>query len=326
MPTREEAGPGAGARRAGAGTRRSRRCCTRRLPRRSCGRCGSIAAFVADSALNWVAGRPNTRPLSSLQRREPTPSPRPRRFPSAHRFSNPYSADAAAPLRDDRRPDERREPSRSTTAIRTTGTSSSATPRPPSATRSGSTSAAAAGATCRTSGGGSSAWTASTSSFGNLVHAHENLQSIGCPADRYQLFQANGVDSATWRRPRVRLRDVDDRPAAHRGVLHPPPVSARVLPHHEAGRAALDPDGLRRGLREGRLLRQPLPRGEHELGARHARHGPGADPGAISSSSASSTSSTRSGRPSTTAIRTGSSPRRTSRRSRAPSASCAAAA
>ena len=31
-------------------------------------------------------------------------------------------------------------------------------------------------------------------SFGNLVHAHENLQTIGCPADRYQLFQANGVD------------------------------------------------------------------------------------------------------------------------------------
>jgi len=36
-------------------------------------------------------------------------------------------------------------------------------------------------------------------SFGNLVHAHENLQSIGCPADRYQLFQANGVDLGNLR-------------------------------------------------------------------------------------------------------------------------------
>ena len=31
-------------------------------------------------------------------------------------------------------------------------------------------------------------------SFGNLVHAHENLVSVGCPPDRYRLFQANGVD------------------------------------------------------------------------------------------------------------------------------------
>ena len=31
-------------------------------------------------------------------------------------------------------------------------------------------------------------------SFGNLAHAHEHLVSVGCPADRYQLFQANGVD------------------------------------------------------------------------------------------------------------------------------------
>ena len=37
-------------------------------------------------------------------------------------------------------------------------------------------------------------------SFGNLVHAHENLQSIGCPADRYKLFQANGVDLGNLRR------------------------------------------------------------------------------------------------------------------------------
>src|SRR5262249_21306346 len=28
--------------------------------------------------------------------------------------------------------------------------------------------------------------------FGNLVHAHENLQAIGAPADRYKLFQSNG--------------------------------------------------------------------------------------------------------------------------------------
>ena len=48
----------------------------------------------------------------------------------------------------------------------------------------------------------------------------------------------------------------------------------RVL---QAGRAALVPDGLRRGLRQGRLLRQPLPRGEHELVPRHDGHEPGAD-------------------------------------------------
>jgi ubiquinone/menaquinone biosynthesis C-methylase UbiE len=30
--------------------------------------------------------------------------------------------------------------------------------------------------------------------FGNLVHAHENLRAVGCPPDRYRLYQANGVD------------------------------------------------------------------------------------------------------------------------------------
>jgi SAM-dependent methyltransferase len=31
-------------------------------------------------------------------------------------------------------------------------------------------------------------------SLGNLVHARENLRAVGCPPDRYRLFQANGVD------------------------------------------------------------------------------------------------------------------------------------
>jgi ubiquinone/menaquinone biosynthesis C-methylase UbiE len=31
-------------------------------------------------------------------------------------------------------------------------------------------------------------------SFGNLVHAHENLRAVGCPSSRYRLYQANGVD------------------------------------------------------------------------------------------------------------------------------------
>ena len=160
-------------------------------------------------------------------------------------------------------------------------------------------------------------------SFGNLVHAHENLRSIGCPADRYQLFQANGVDLGNLRDNEYDFVMSTIVLPAHRGLRHPLPVPARVLPRHEAGRPALVPDGLRRGLRQGRLLRQPLPRGEHELGPRHAGHEPGADPGRPRSSSASSTSSTRSGRPSTTATRTGSSRRPTSRRSRARTASCA---
>ena len=68
----------------------------------------------ADAALNWPARRPNTRPLSSTA----TPASRRRRSapggtPVPIESANPYTADAAAPLRDDRRPDERREPSRS---------------------------------------------------------------------------------------------------------------------------------------------------------------------------------------------------------------------
>ena len=49
--------------------RRCRRCSTRRLPRRSCGRSGSTAASVADRPSTGLARRPNTRPLSSPQRR-----------------------------------------------------------------------------------------------------------------------------------------------------------------------------------------------------------------------------------------------------------------
>ena len=36
-------------------------------------------------------------------------------------------------------------------------------------------------------------------SFGNLIHAHENLRAIGCPDDRYMLHQANGVDLSNLR-------------------------------------------------------------------------------------------------------------------------------
>ena len=97
-------------------------------------------------------------------------------------------------------------------------------------------------------------------SFGNLVHANENLREVGATPDRFRLHQANGVDLSNLAAERVRLRDVDDRAPAHRRLRHPLPVPPGVLPHHEARRPALVPDGLRRGPGQGGVLRQPLRR------------------------------------------------------------------
>ena len=243
-------------------------------------------------------------------------------IPSAHRVRQPVHADAAAPLRDDRRPDERREPPRPQRQSRTTGTSSSATPRATSATRSGSTSAAAAGATCRTSGGASSAWTASTSRSATSCTRTRTCSRSAARPTATSCSRRTASTSAT-------CRDHEYDFVMSTIVLQHIAVYDIRFQYLQEFFRVMKPGGLlsfqmgygegygKAGYYDNHYHAESTNSAHDTLVTTRSRSA------ATSSRSASSTSRTRSGRRSTTATRTGSSPRRTSRTSRARSASCA---